>query len=82
MRQSCNNQPPPVANALSVPCPLCLRGGGGGDRVFSEQARLAFGEQLASVHLSCHERSLTRLRTLTPEPLRWLALLRAGDDVK
>ena len=74
MRQSCNNQPPP--------CPLCLRGGGSG-RVFSEQARLAFGEQLASVHLACvDEPSLyDRLRALRQDPLDWPRLLREGVDL-
>ena len=60
-------------------CPICLCDGG--NRIFSEQARLAFGERLASVHVSCIESLYDELRARCQDPLGWPELLRNGDDL-
>jgi hypothetical protein len=62
-------------------CPLCLNAVQD-FYVYSGLAALAFGESRASVHEVCNEKSLERLRLLTPIVHKWPALLRAGRDLR
>ena len=62
-------------------CPLCLVNRGTVPRVASELCRLAFGEQLVSVHLDCAEALPDKLRKLSQRPLDWIKSLQVGVDL-